>query len=355
MSRYRTVLLLIAVLGVCRPQSVFADAAGVRANDLAELSIQELMEVQVTSVSRKGQRLSKSASAVYVITSEDIRRSGVTSIPEALRMAPGVQVAQLDANKWAVGIRGFNNRFSNKLLVMVDGRSVYTPLFAGVDWDVQDMLLDDIDRIEVVRGPGGTMWGSNAVNGVINIITKSADQTQGGLVRTGWGNQEGPLGEMRFGGKIGSSAHYRASSKYFQRPAQHLAAGGRAEDDWKMLRGGFRLDWNRSERDSLMLSGNVYGGQSNSSLLLPTFTRPFQGRFRNHADLSGNNILARWTHTHSGRSTSNLQVYHDRQRRDDLALNQRLVEATDFDFQNEFRLSSNNQLMWGGRLSSESR
>jgi len=348
MSRCRAVLLLLAALGVCRPQAALADAAGVRANDLAELSIQELMEVQVTSVSRKGQQLSKTASPVYVITAEDIRRSGATSIPEALRMAPGVQVSRLGSNKWAIGIRGFNNRFSNKLLVMIDGRSVYTPLFAGVDWDVQDTLLDDIDRIEVVRGPGGTMWGSNAVNGVISIITKSAGQTQGGLVKTGWGNQEGPIGEMRYGGKAGSSAHYRVYSKYFQRPGQYLPAGGRDEDDWKALRGGFRLDWSRSERDSLTVSGDVYGGESNSALLLPIFRPPFEGRIQSRAELSGHNILARWTHKHSNRSTSTLQVYRDRQRRDDNTLNQRYIEATDFDYQNEFNLDSRNQLTWGG-------
>ena len=347
-SRWQTALLLLAALGVCRPQPALAEAADVRASDLAELSIQELMEVQVTSVSRKGQRLSKTASAVYVITAEDIRRSGATSIPEAPRMAPGVQVSQLGSNKWAIGIRGFNNRFSNKLLVMVDGRSVYTPLFAGVDWDVQDMLLDDIDRIEVVRGPGGTMWGSNAVNGVISIITKSADQTQGGLVRTGWGNQEGPIGEIRFGGRAGSSAHYRIYSKYFQRPGQHLATGSRAGDDWKALRGGFRLDWSHSEQDSLTVSGDVYGGESSSLLSLPLFISPFEGQFLTRAELSGHNIRARWTHKHSGRSTSNFQVYRDRQRRDDNTLNQRFIEATDFDYHNEFRLSSHHQLTWGG-------
>lgn len=346
--RYPRRIALLILAGFWAPQTAFAGAAGRGVNDLTELSIQELMEVEVTSVSRKGQPLSKTASAVYVITAEDIRRSGATSIPEALRMAPGVQVAQVNANKWAIGIRGFNSLFSNKLLVMVDGRSVYNPIFAGVYWDIQDMILEDIDHIEVVRGPGGTMWGSNAVNGIINIITKSADQTQGGLLTAGWGNQEGSFGQARFGGKAGSSTHYRVHSKFFRRPGQHRAEGGRAEDDWDMLRGGFRADWSSSERDSLMVTADVHGGEANAPIFTPVFEPPFRARIRDHTDLSGSNILARWTRKHTARSTSNLQVYYDRQHRRGDSGNLRLIESADFDYQNQFDLSSTNQVMWGG-------
>ncbi len=152
--------------------------------DLAEMSLEELMSITVTSVAKKPQSIGRSPAAVYVITQEDIARSGLTSIPELLRMVPGLQVAQIDANKWAISSRGFNGRFANNLLVLIDGRSVYTPLFAGVFWDAQDTLLEDVDRIEVIRGPGATIWGANAVNGVINVITKRADETQGGQARS---------------------------------------------------------------------------------------------------------------------------------------------------------------------------
>ena len=169
------------------------------APELADLSLEALMNLQVTSVSKKTQKLSTAAAAVFVITGEDIRRSGATSIPEALRMAPDVQVARIDANKWAVSIRGFNGRFANKLLVLMDGRSLYTPLFSGVFWDVQDTVMEDIDRIEVIRGPGAALWGANAVNGIINIITKSAGQTPGGLVSAGGGTEERGFGTGRYG------------------------------------------------------------------------------------------------------------------------------------------------------------
>jgi iron complex outermembrane receptor protein len=177
-----------------------AAAKPVQPDDLTQMTLEDLLNIEVTSVSRREQRVGETTSAVHVITQEDIRRSGATSIPEALRMAPGVQVAAFDASKWAVGIRGFNDRFTDKLLVMVDGRSVYSPLFSGTFWEVQDTILADIERIEIIRGPGGTMWGSNAVNGVINIITKHARETQGGMITAGGGNQEGAFGSLRFGG-----------------------------------------------------------------------------------------------------------------------------------------------------------
>jgi iron complex outermembrane receptor protein len=179
-----------------------------RPSDLTELSVEELMNIEVTTVARKEQKLSKAAAAIDVITQEDIHRSGATSIAEALRMVPGLNVARIDANKWAISARGLNARFSNKLLVLVDGRTVYDPLFSGVYWDVQDMLLADVDRIEVIRGPAGTLWGANAVNGVISIITKSAKDTQGGLVSAGGGSEERVFGDLRYGGKFSDNAYY---------------------------------------------------------------------------------------------------------------------------------------------------
>jgi iron complex outermembrane receptor protein len=196
-----------------------------RPEDLTAISLEELMDIEVTSVSKKEQQLSRAAAAIYVITQEDIRRSGASSIPEALRMVPGVQVARVNANWWAISARGFNGLAANKLLVLVDGRSVYSPVFSGVYWEVQDTLLEDIDRIEVIRGPGATMWGANAVNGVINIITKAAGQTQGGLVTVGGGNEERGFGGLRYGGPLGPNAHYRGYAKYFQRNHSFQEAG----------------------------------------------------------------------------------------------------------------------------------
>src|ERR1700737_2689826 len=198
--------------------------------DLTSLSVDDLMNVEVTSVSRKGQKVADTAAAVFVITQDDIRRSGATSIPEILRIVPGLNVARLNGNVWAISARGFNDQFADKLLVMIDGRSVYTPLFSGVFWDVQDTLLEDIDRIEVIRGPGGTLWGANAVNGIINIITKHTKDTQGGLVVAGTGNIEKNFGGARYGGKIGASTTYRVYSKYFGRKP-FVDANGLEEKD----------------------------------------------------------------------------------------------------------------------------
>ena len=178
------------------------------------------MDVEVTSVAKKEQKVGETAAAIFVITQEDIRRSGVTSIPEALRLAPGVEVSRVDANKWSIGVRGFGSRLSRSVLVLIDGRSVYTPLFAGVYWEVQDTLLEDIERIEVIRGPGGTLWGANAVNGVINIITKSATETQGLLATAGGGSEEKGFGGLRYGGKVGEDFSYRVYGKGFRRDGQ---------------------------------------------------------------------------------------------------------------------------------------
>src|SRR6202048_3745880 len=178
--------------------------------DVTALSMEDLMKVQVTSVSKRTQKVADAAAAIFVITQEDLRRSGATSIPEALRLVPGLEVARIDENKWAIGSRGFNGRFDNKLLVLIDGRSVYTPLFSGVYWNVQDVMLEDIDRIEVIRGPGATLWGANAVNGVINIISKKAKDTQSAVVTAGAGTEERGSSGVRYGSKIGNTSRSEA-------------------------------------------------------------------------------------------------------------------------------------------------
>jgi iron complex outermembrane receptor protein len=271
-------------------------------SDLTALSLESLLDMEVTSVSRREQKVSQSASAIYVITREDIRRSGVTTIPDALRMAPGVTVMQMDGSKWAISIRGFTGRFSNKLLEMIDGRSIYSPTFGGVYWEANDELLEDIERIEDIRGPGATLWGSNAVNGVINIITKDTQESQGVLVSSGGGNQEGGFAAARFGGKAGSRLHYRLDSKYNSRSGLLLPSGDRANDNlWKM-QGGFRLDWDPSERDEVLFSGDAYEGGAGERFRVPLRESPFQQETSRRTSFSGANLLGRWTHKHSERS-----------------------------------------------------
>jgi len=222
------------------------EGGGKGGRDLTEISLDELVNLKVTSVSKKPENLAQAPAAIAVITGEDIRRSGVTTIAEALRLAPGLEVARVDSITWAISSRGFNDLFANKLLVLMDGRSVYTPLFSGVYWDVQDTLLEDIDRIEVIRGPGAALWGANAVNGVINITTKSAKETQGGLITGGAGTEERGFGSVRYGGQINDQAWYRVYAKYFNRDDSATPSGNPAGDDWDGLRGGFRVDWEHS-------------------------------------------------------------------------------------------------------------
>src|SRR5436305_2925669 len=236
-------IISLAVVALFLGSSVSAQNQGVP--DISRMSIEELMNVEVTSVAKRPQRVADAAAAVFVITQEDIRRSGAASIPEALRMVPGLQVARIDENKWAIGSRGFNGRFDNKLLVLIDGRSVYTPLFSGVYWNVQDVMLEDVDRIEVIRGPGATLWGANAVDGVINVITKKAKATQSAVVTAGAGTEERAAGGVRFGSKLGDNTYYRAYTKYFDwgPSAYPYPSGMTAHDGWDALRGGFRADW----------------------------------------------------------------------------------------------------------------
>ncbi|MCK4840466.1 MAG: TonB-dependent receptor, partial [Methylococcales bacterium] len=262
--------------------------------ELINLNLSDLLNLQVTSVSKKAQKISKAASAIFVITHQDIKNSGVTSIPEALRMAPGIDVARIDGNKWAISARGFNSRFSNKLLVLIDGRSVYTPFFSGVNWDVQDTLLEDIDRIEVIRGPGATLWGSNAVNGVINIITKKADQTQDGYLMAGGGSKERVFGGGRYGGKINDSTHYRVYGKYFERESNVDLNNQDANDQWQMERGGFRLDTSASSSDDITVQGDIYKGLLRYTVNQMQFVAPFNTTVATDAKLTGGNILLRW-------------------------------------------------------------
>jgi len=303
------------------------------------------MNLEVTSVARKEQRVAETAAAIYVITQEDIRRSGVTSIPEALRLAPGVTVTRVDGNSWAIGIRGFGSGFSRSLLVLIDGRSVYTPLFAGVYWEVQDTLLEDIDRIEVIRGPGGTIWGANAVNGVINIITKNATETQGLLVTGGGGSEEKGFGGIRYGGKLGQNFNYRVYGKGFRRDG-HFTPQQSDFDDSQMGQGGFRTDWDLGQWDSLTLQGDVYQGKSEMRTRVSSFSAPFSTIVEKDADLSGMNLLGRWRRTLSDASDLALQVYYDNTFRREPTFQERR-HTVDFDFQHRFKLTGHQELIWG--------
>ena len=313
--------------------------------DLHGLSMEDLMKVRVTTVSRVPTTRAMVPAAVDVITQDDIRRSGVTSIPEALRLAAGVQVSRIDENRWAIGIRGFTDQFSRSMLVMIDGRAVYSPLFAGTYWDVQDVLLEDVDRIEVIRGPGGTLWGANAVNGIINIITKSARDTQGGFVKAGAGSEERGLGEFRYGGKAGQNLFYRGYGKFFNR-AQEFHPRGTDFDYWRMGQVGFRTDWTTPQNQTLTIQADVYGGFSGELGVLTTYVPPFTQNIPKKAPVNGGNILGRWEGRLGRSSGFKLQMYYDRTHRDDTRF-QEARNTGDIDFQHNFAPSENQEFAWG--------
>jgi len=314
--------------------------------DLAQASLEDLMNMQVTSVSKRSQKLSSAGAAAYVITQDDIRRSGMTNIPDLLRMVPGVDVARINANTWAISIRGFNYRYSTKVLVLIDGRTVYTPGFSGVYWDEQDVPLEDIDRIEVIRGPGGTVWGANAVNGVINIITKKATDTQGGLASLGTGSEDNARALVQYGGKLGKGS-YRAFGNYFNVANGQLANGSDSADGWHAIHGGFRSDWDLSQQDTLTVQGDLFGtseGQTVTTLFsnqLPAF-HTLTGKVA----VGSGNILGRWGHTFSNGSETTLQVYYDRVRRlDEASLD--TLNTGDVDFQYHFQIGSRQDVLAG--------
>lgn len=264
-------------------------------DDFTGFSLEDLMAVEVTTASKRAERASDAAAAVFVLTRDDISRSGAVTVADALRLVPGVNVAQINANSWAVTVRGFNSRFSNKLLVMIDGRSVYTPLFSGVLWDQQSVVLEDVERIEVVRGPGGTLWGANAVNGVINIITRSSRDTQGVLVKATGGDEYQAEALIRVGGAIGETGAFRLYGKLEQFDENKTAAGVDANDDWRNFRGGFRTDFDLSARDTLTITGEVSVIDAGETLDVPLLTPPFVERQDADINRLGAHILTQWT------------------------------------------------------------
>ncbi len=312
---------------------------------LLSMDFDQLMDMEITSVAKKPQRLADAAAAVQVITADDIRRSGATSLPDALRLVPGVHVAHIDGNKWAVGIRGMSARWAGQLLVLMDGRTLYSPLYSGVYWEIQDTLLEDIERIEVVRGPGGTLWGANAVNGVINIITKSAADTQGTLAYGRTGNQEHG-GALRHGTRVGDNANLRAYLKWYERDDFRTPAGDDAHDGSTAWRGGFRMD-GETGAATYTLQGDLYDGELQQTAVTSSPLNPIDPnpQVEETAAWRGFNLLGRWRH-----STDNgewqLQAYFDRAQRSETVLRQR-IDTWDIEFQHRLRLGGNHDIVWG--------
>jgi iron complex outermembrane recepter protein len=315
-----------------------------------KMSVEELMDQEVTSVAKQPQPLKQAPAAIQVVTGDEIRRSGASSIPEALRLADNLNVAQQSSSQWDISARGFNTSgFSDKMLVLMDGRSLYTPLLAGVIWNMQDYLLEDIDRIEVISGPGGTLWGANAMNGVINITSKNARDTQGLYVEGGGGNWLQDFGAVRYGGTLSSNVFYRVYGKYFNRDAEVYDDGKSANDAWNRGQGGFRIDADGAANDQFTLQGDIFGGDNNS-------TPGGEGTPNAEGTSGGGNILGRWTHTYSDDSDMSLQLYYDRNHlgapfqsagaipagtlTDDL-------DTYDLDFQDRFPLGAWNNIVWG--------
>ena len=315
--------------------------------DLTQVSLEDLMNLQVTSVSKKEQSLRTAGAAVFVITQEDIRSSGATNIPDLLRMVPGVNVAHVSTNTWAVSIRGFNDSFANKVLVLIDGRSVYNPITSGVSWDQQDVPLEDIERIEVIRGPGGTVWGANAMNGVINIITKNAHNTQGGILSAGGGSETVADALAQYGGEIGSAGAYRVFAKSFDIGSSDLPGGGSAKDGWQSVHGGFRSDWVLSPRDTLTVQGDLQESREGQNLTaVISNPQPINGAFNDRFATSAGNVLARWNHTLESGSEMSLQIYDDHSSTFSLGSRDR-QNTVDLDFQDHLKLGSRHDIVWG--------
>jgi iron complex outermembrane receptor protein len=341
-SRPAAGILPITILAALASSAI---AQSLQPGSLANASLEDLMKIDVTSVSKKEQSISKTPAAVFVINREAIRRSGAANIPDILRMAPGVEVAQLNANEWGISIRGFNSVFSNKVLVLIDGRTVYSDAFSGVYWDQIDVPLEDIERIEVIRGPGGTVWGANAVNGVINIITSSAADTKGGLAVAGSGPRQTAAGLVQYGGDAGSRGAYRIFGKYFNDTNSPMPGGRTAPDGWHSSHAGFRGDWALTTADTLSVQGDFLSGSGGETFpsIGPSLTYTWVNAALN--DRSGDGLL-RWDHTLSNGSQTSLQISESVVNRDQVGV--KLSDKVfDVDFQHHLAAGTRHDLVWG--------
>jgi iron complex outermembrane receptor protein len=320
-------------------------------NPLKQLSLEQLGKVEVVTTSKVPEPVWKTPAATFVITRDDIKRSGVTTIPEALRLAPGVEVARIDSNKWSIGVRGFGSRLARDVLVLIDGRTVYTTLLAGTYWEVQNVMLEDVDRIEVVRGPGATIWGPNAVNGVINIITRSSKDTHGAFVRAGAGDLEQGFMNARYGGGNRKGFDYRVYAMGYDRgPEFH--SDGKDYDRWRAAQGGFRVDWAKNTQDTFTFQGDLYNEGAGEIVQATSYTAPYSQILDGTARLSGGNITGAWKRVMDPGTDVQIQAYYDRaNRREPNFID--LRDTFDIDFLDRFRLPARQQISWGlgGRLS----
>lgn len=342
MSRLSTVAAVLLLAG-----GLASPAQTPSLRDLVHTKLEDLMDLRVTSVSKKDQKLSNAGAAVYVITQDEIRRSGATNIPDLLRLAPGVDVAQIDSNAWAISIRGFADRYGGKVLVLIDGRSVYSPVFSGVFWDEQQTPLEDIERIEVIRGPGGTVWGANAMNGVINIITKRAHDTQGGLVTAAAGSRINGESLVQYGDTIGSKGAYRAFVRYRNGRHSLLPDGSPAADRQRIQQGGFRSDWDLTTRDTMTVQGDLVQVTEGADLnLVMSNPVPVQTFLNDRVESTAGNILGRWAHAFRGGSEMSLQLWGGYKSR--LAEGFRDTQReVDVEFQHHVALGKRHDLVWG--------
>ena len=323
-----------------------AGLAGAAEWDLTQLSIEDLMELKVVSATKTEQNWQDTAAAVFVITADDIRRSGATSLPEVLRLAPGVEAARIDASRWSVTIRGFSGRFANKLLVLVDGRSIYTPLFSGVHWEVQGPPLEQIARIEVIRGPGGSLWGANAVNGIINIITKPATQEPGGRISLAVGDEERTIASGSYSGSFGDQAAYRLYGQFAERDSLVTPGGQDAGDDWRIGKGGLRVDWKPSVQDTVTVQGEVYRADFDQNFQLFNRAPPYADARRAAVRATGGSAQVRWERQLSANSRWSLQTYYQFEDRED-PLYSADLDIFDLDFQHSFALGARQEIVWG--------
>ena len=316
--------------------------------DLTQLNLTELMEMEVTSVTKTAQKFSDTEAAVFVITREDINRSGAGSIPELLRVVPGLHVARINASQWAITARGgYSGQYANKLLVLIDGRSIYTPIFSGVYWEMINRPLADIERIEIIRGPGASVWGANAVNGIINIITRHTSETLGGYLNLMTGNEERAVVSMRYGSQLDESLFVQGYARWAERDGVIAINGDDAEDDWQISSGGFRLDWANALSDTVMIQGDINHADIERNYVIPALDSPRGNKaVLDDGWLDTQSLLFRWEHTSSLDSRSTLQVYYQREARDDVFTDY-VLDTVDIDFQNEFALSEYQDFTWG--------
>lgn len=341
--------MMVVLVCLASPNAAAQDGLGAGFEDLTTLSLEDLMgiTVEVTSASKKAQDPFKTPAAVYVLSSEDIRRSGINTLPGLLRLVPGMHAVQADSSTWDISTRGFNSGLSNKLLVLIDGRTVYAPLFGGVFWDVQDTMIEDIDRIEVIRGPGATIWGANAVNGVINIITKRAEDTQGSLIVGYGGNEQEHIVGARHGGTFGEDGYWRAYIRGKENDASRDPFfGHNVGDSWYQRRGGFRADWDSNVTDQVTVQGDVYAGK----LRYLTFaTDPVNGDFlvHNTSRSNGGNVLGRWTREVSDDESVQVQAYVDRTERENLFYEEDR-NTYDIELTHHLQPDDTHDVVWGG-------